>query len=266
MSLRDKLRMKRRTKQLFKSFLLVMFCMLVGGAAGVWTFKKIEWLTTIPSLAEIKAMDNVSSYLSFGTQDTVHKSRASTVKVVSLAPEQQLFSVATGTYFTYNGRYFVLTVNHGVTGECQYTKINVDGKFFRCMEFIELNYISDYAIIEVNEILTREAIDILTTIPTGSEWKDALAILSPVYFTGYPNNVGPLSLSGEIIGYAPDGLIYIRSYAWAGSSGSAIFTPDGKIIGYVLAVDIGNSEFGEDVQENILIVAPSYQIDLGVID
>ena len=78
--------------------------------------------------------------------------------------------------------------------------------------------------------------------------------------------MGPLSLSGEIIGYAPDGLIYIRSYAWAGSSGSAIFTPDGKIIGYVLAVDIGNSEFGEDVQENILIVAPSYQIDLGVID
>jgi len=60
-------------------------------------------------------------------------------------------------------------------------------------------------------------------------------------------------------------LINIRAYAWAGSSGSAVYTEDGYLIGYVLAVDVGGSEFGGDVLENILIVAPAYQIDWDVV-
>ena len=86
-----------------------------------------------------------------------------------------------------------------------------------------------------------------------------------VYFTGYPNNIGPLTVSGEIIGYTSSGLIYVRAYAWAGASGSAVFTSDGFLIGYVLAVDVGQSEYGQDVIEDILLVAPAYQIDCGVI-
>ena len=229
------------------------------------TLYKIQFNSKMPTFTEIKSLNNISSTLPSYARETIHKSRLSAVKVVSLEPEHGMFSVATGTYFTIKDRYFILTVNHGVPGECQYTKINVDGKFFRCKEFIELNIVADYAIIEIDKIEGRKPIHILSSVPNGRDWKDALAILNKVYFTGYPNNVGPLTMSGEIIGYASGGLIYIRSHAWAGSSGSAVFTEQGEMIGYVLAVDVGQSEYGADILENILIVAPTYQIDWSAI-
>jgi S1-C subfamily serine protease len=243
----------------------MLFCLLVGAGAGVLTLHKIQFNSELPTFTEIKSLNNISSMLPSYTRETIHKSRLSTVKIVSLEPEYGMFSVATGTYFTIKDRFFVLTVNHGVPGECQYTKINVDGEFFRCKEFIELNIVADYAIIEIDKIEGRKPIHIFSSVPDGREWKDALAILNKVYFTGYPNNVGPLTMSGEIIGYAPGGLIYIRSYAWAGSSGSAVFTEQGEMIGYILAVDVGQSEYGEGILENILIVAPIYQIDWSAI-
>ena len=248
-------------KKMFKYLILILFSMLVGAGVGLYTVHKVQHEAEMPTLAEIKSFDNISDSLSSEARETIHKSRSSTVKVVSLEPEQGLFAVATGTYFIAAERYFVLTVNHGIPGECQYTKINVDGKFLRCKQFIELNLIADYAIIEVDEIEGRTPLDIFSSIPHGREWKDVLSTMNKVYFTGYPNNVGPFTVSGEIIGYTNSGLIYVRSYAWAGSSGSAVYTEDGYLIGYVLAVDIGGSEFGGDVLENILIVAPAYQID-----
>ena len=252
-------------RKIFKTFALILFCLLAGAGVGVLTLHKIQFNSKMPTLTEIRSLNNISSLLPSYARETIHKSRLSTVKVVSLEPEYGLFSVATGTYFTVDDRYFILTVNHGVPGECQYTKINVDGEFFRCKEFIELNIVADYAIIEIDKIEGRKPIHILSSIPKGREWKDALSILNKVYFTGYPNNVGPLTISGEIIGYTGGGLIYVRSYAWAGSSGSAVFTEQGEMIGYVLAVDVGQSEYGGDVLENILIVAPTYQIDWDII-
>jgi len=248
-------------RKLFKTLALILSCLLMGASIGVLTLYKIQFNSKMPTLSQIQSLNNISPFLPSYVRETIHRSRLSAVKVVSLEPEYGMFSVATGTYFTIKDRYFILTVNHGVPGECQYTKINVDGKFFRCKEFIELNILSDYAIIEVEKIEARKPIEILSSIPTGHAWKEALSIMNKVYFTGYPNNMGPLTVSGEIIGYAGGGLIYIRSYAWAGSSGSAVFTERGEIIGYVLAVDVGQSEFGGDVLENILIVAPSYQIN-----
>ena len=252
-------------KKIFKYLVLILFSMLVGAGIGLYTVYKIQYDAKMPTLKEISSFDNISSSLSSEARETIHKSRSSTVKVVSLEPEQGMFAVATGTYFVAKERYFVLTVNHGISGECQYTKINVDGKFLRCQQFIELNLIADYAIIEVDEIEGRTPIDIFSSIPRGREWKEVLSTMNKVYFTGYPNNVGPFTVSGEIIGYTHAGLIYIRSYAWAGSSGSAVYTEDGYLIGYVLAVDVGGSEFGGDVLENILIVAPAYQIDWDVV-
>jgi len=219
----------------------------------------------MPDLSDIRELNNISTFLPSYTRETIHKSRSSSVKIVSLEPERGIFSVASGTYFTTDDRYFILTVKHGVPGECQYTKINVDGEFLRCVKFIDLNIIADYAIIEVDEIIGRKPIDIPSSVPEGRKWKQALSVMNKVFFTGYPNSIGPVTVSGEIIGYTGGGLIYVRSYAWAGSSGSAVFTSDGFLIGYVLAVDVGQSEYGPDVLEDILLVAPAYQIDWSVI-
>ena len=252
-------------RKAFKIFALILFCILVGVGVGILTVHRIQFNSQMPDLSEIRELGNISSFLPSYTKETIYKSRSSSVKVVSLEPEYGLFSVASGTYFTADDRFFVLTVNHGVPGECRYTKINVDGEFLRCVKFIELNMIADYAIIEVDEIIGRKPIDIPSSVPEGRKWKSALSVMSKVFFTGYPNSIGPVTVSGEIIGYTGGGFIYVRSYAWAGSSGSAVFTSDGYLIGYVLAVDVGQSEFGPDVLEDVLLVAPAYQIDWSVI-
>jgi hypothetical protein len=248
-----------------KILLIILSCGLVGVGTGMLTFHRIQQLTELPSLSEMMSGDNISSYLPRHKQEVIQKSRSSAVKVVSLSLDEDLFMIATGTYFTMKNRYFVLTVNHGVPGECKYTKINVDGKFLSCKQFITLNLIADYAIIEIDKIKGRDPIEISSVLPRGHQWKSALAIMNEVYYTGYPNNTGPLTIKGEIIGYTPGGLIYLHSYAWSGASGSGVFNANGDLIGYVLAVDIGFSELGGDVLESVVIIAPVYQIDWDII-
>jgi hypothetical protein len=80
--------------------------------------------------------------------------------------------------------------------------------------------------------------------------------MTSVYYTGFPNGAGPLTLDGKVIGYMGSDFIYIKSYAWSGSSGAGVFSSTGKLIGYVLALDVGYTEYGIDVIENIVFVVP----------
>ena len=56
-------------------------------------------------------------------------------------------------------------------------------------------------------------------------------------------------------------LIYFNSYAWSGSSGSGVFDSRGKFVGYIVALDVGRTEYGMDVLENVILVVPHYRID-----
>ena len=84
-----------------------------------------------------------------------------------------------------------------------------------------------------------------------------------MFYTGYPNSTGPLTIAGSVVGYALGDFIYLDSFAWGGASGSGVFSSDGKFIGYILAIDIGQTEYGIDVLENIVIVVPAFKIDWG---
>ena len=39
-----------------------------------------------------------------------------------------------------------------------------------------------------------------------------------------------------------------------------MFTSTGKLIGYVLAVEIGRSEYGANILEDVVIIAPAYNV------
>jgi len=83
-----------------------------------------------------------------------------------------------------------------------------------------------------------------------------------VFYTGFPNSTGPLTFSGNIIGYMEGDYIYLESFGWGGSSGAGVFTANGKFIGYLLAVDVGETEeYGVDVLEDIVIIVPAFKID-----
>ena len=175
------------------------------------------------------------------------------VRVVSLSADQQIFSSATGTYITVGGRYFVLTVSHGIHGPCELTRIEASEEYAGCLKVIEKNEGIDYTIIEIEKLSNRTPVKVPRDL---AKRRSDFAIMNEVYYTGYPNSAGPLTIDGKIVGYMGTDFIYIKSYAWSGSSGSGVFSSTGKLIGYILALDVGYTEYGIDVLEDIVFVVP----------
>ena len=134
-----------------------------------------------------------------------------------------------------------------------------------CQEIIHLDQHTDYAIIRVAEIPSRKAIKIPEDLPSTSEWKQAISVQKQVYYTGYPNNVGPATVDGRIIGVTSGGWTYLHTYAWRGASGSGVFNTDGHFIGYIIAIEVGETEYGYDAFENVIIIVPTFMIDWSII-
>ena len=57
----------------------------------------------------------------------------------------------------------------------------------------------------------------------------------------------------------------MHSFAWGGASGSGVFGANGEFVGYILAIDIGETSYGIDVLEDIVIVVPAFKIDWATI-
>ena len=69
------------------------------------------------------------------------------------------------------------------------------------------------------------------------------------------------TLDGKIVGFNDNEDMFIHSYAWPGASGSGVFNEDGKLIGYIMAISLGFTEYGISVLEDIVIVVPLFKID-----
>lgn len=191
----------------------------------------------------------------------IKKSRQSAVRVMSVSPDGEYISSASGTYIKYKGLYYILTVSHGLAGECEDTKIIVGAGLYDCVRYAAVDYFKDYAIIEVGPIDGRRAINIPRDIPRDRRWGAHTSIMRNTFYTGYPNGLGPLTFDGTIVGYEGEHYVYIQSFAWSGSSGSGVFNDSGKLIGYILAISVGVSEYGFDVLEDIVIVVPLLNVD-----
>jgi hypothetical protein len=217
-----------------------------------------------PTAWEIRQADNNSTALLIRQQaKVIKKSRTSTVRVLSTSSDAMISS-QTGTYVTIFGRYFVVTTAHGILGDCENTKVLVEEmQFSDCTRFIELNRQIDYLLMEIKEIANLKAISIPRDLPSSRhEWLEDLSVMNRIFYTGYPNSIGPLTIDGHIAGYTSDDFIYLNSYAWSGSSGSGVFSQSGNYIGYILAIDVGGSPYGfPQVLEDIVLVVPAFKID-----
>ena len=121
---------------------------------------------------------------------------------------------------------------------------------------------TDYAILETEPIPARKPLLFPRDFVKGPhQWKKTTGALTPLVYTGYPNTIGPVTLAGKVMGMSEDDFIYLNSYAWAGSSGSGVFDMKGKLVGYIVAIDVGHTEYGYDVLENVILVVPNYKID-----
>jgi|6_EtaG_2_1085325.scaffolds.fasta_scaffold03165_2 hypothetical protein len=217
------------------------------------------------SWEQITADNNISNEYTVEYRQAISKSRQSAVLVKS---SNLSFwsgsSTMTGTYFVAQGRHYVITVYHGIHGPCWLLYVSHGSETQPCSRYVEVNEMHDYALIELAAPLSnRSPIRIPDDLPRGPEWNTAYSILNNIIYTGYPNTVGPLTLKGDVVGYGDDEYLYVFSHAYGGSSGSGVFTREGKYIGYIVAIDVGETELGPDVLENIVIVAPAFNVDWG---
>ncbi len=226
---------------------------VLGVSIGLGVLYSVQQSASVTSIGEMTDVVNIQRKLPIADQRAIRKSRSSVVRVMSLSDDQQVFSSASGTYLTAYGRYFVLTVNHGIQGPCELTRIEASDEFVGCIQFIKLDDFSDYALVEIEKLDSRTPLRVPRDV---AKRPQDFAIMTDVYYTGFPNGTGPLTIDGKIIGYMGGEFIYIKSYAWSGASGAGVFTSDGKLMGYVLALDVGQTEFGVDVLEDIVFVVP----------
>tara|TARA_R110002012_G_scaffold275594_1_gene462241 strand:+ start:477 stop:1244 length:768 start_codon:yes stop_codon:yes gene_type:complete len=247
-------------------YLKTLFAVSMGVVLSSCAFFYVAHkISVLPDIHDVQEFDNVSNDLPKEEQDTIKKSRKSAVRIFSKNEEGSV-SVSTGTYIQANGEYYIVSVSHGIMGPCGELAIWTEEEdFMTCKDYIVIDTIVDYAIIKVDKIPSRTPVKIPEALPDSSEWKQSLSVQKQTYYTGFPNNSGPVTIDGRIIGVTMSNHIYIHTHAWSGASGSSIFTSDGKFIGIVFAVDVGESEFGVDVFENIVIAVPTFAVDWSAI-
>jgi hypothetical protein len=246
----------RRVKIVFWTLMIVCPLMMLG-AASIIKYNKI------PAWEEIIEIDNIATGDKEPGFAAINKSRLSAVLVrsIELGFWGTSSSTMTGTYFIAKGKHYVITAHHGIHGPCWLVTVSHDDQEYGCKKYITKSEEDDYVIMEIAEPLqNRTPIRIPRDLPYGAQWKPSYSLLNKIIYTGYPNSLGPLTLRGDVIGYG-DEYLYIFSHAYGGSSGSGVFTKEGKYIGYVVAIDVATTDFGVDILENIVIVAPAFNVD-----
>lgn len=244
-----------------KGVLRVIFLMLFGFIITTITIYSVRQSHEIPTQQEISALDNVSKSLSLSQKRAVNRSRQSFVQVISISPEVGGISTSSGTYIQFKGKFYILTVAHSLIGDCEGTVFVTEEGVHPCVQMKEINNLIDYSLIEVEEITERQAIQIPAQMPRGEQWQQDFSIMTKTYYTGFPNAMGPFTVDGKVVGYNENDFLYIQSYGWSGCSGAGVFSENGNLIAYIMALTVGHTERGVNVSEDILIAVPLFKVN-----
>ena len=189
---------------------------------------------------------------------TIKKSIQSAVRIISTTDFydiQAVTATSSGTYFKHNNYGYVITSAHSLIGDCYNTMILADEYMFNCHDIVLYNEDKDIAIMEVESIFNRKPIKITDFLLSEEDIKNNTGVSQSTIYTGYPQSLGPFTFDGKIVShYIENNMFFVKSYAWAGSSGSGVFNSRGKFVGVITAVSVANSEYGVDVMEDLIIV------------
>ena len=231
-------------------------------AAAIWAaYLSASLSLQLPTEAHINEFTNVGETLSFAERRSVIRSRSSTVQVMSLDVMDGGISISSGTYIYYQDHHLILTTSHGVGPMCDFTQIVVGKDLYDCKAYVLRDMETDYLIMEIAPLPDREPVRLPLQSPRHGEWKRDLAIQNTIFYTGFPNQGGPYTFTGRIVGYNQAQAIFVDSYGWSGSSGGGVFSASGNLIGWVRALEVGETYFGREVLENFIWVVPLFNVD-----
>jgi hypothetical protein len=203
--------------------------------------------------------ETVSHHYDISQKQAIGRSVNSAVRVMSMDLASGGVASLSGTYFEFANKYYVLTSAHGILTGCDGLMVFHHENYTQCTRLIKIDREVDYVIFEVPEIESRTPIKVPNALAT---WRKSYNLLDKTYYTGYPNSIGPTTWTGNISGFTGDYLI-IQTYAWSGASGSGVFDERGELIGLIMALDVGATEYGYQVLNNFVIVVPIWQVDFG---
>ena len=256
--------MFKKALHISKRILQMLTVMVLGFSISLAIRMSVDQSLRFPADNEIFRLDSVSKNLDHKEKSVVTDSRESILYILSKETKHSSnFSSMSGTYVTYNDRFFVITAAHGVGDDCSnfFVVSSSKDELYDCIQYVIVDQKIDYAIIEIEKVNNRIPVRLKEVLPKNREWKQETAALNEVFYTGYPNGVGPLTFRGSIAGLSSSKYIYLHSYAWPGSSGSGVFSYNGNMIGIVIALSVGFTAAGYDVLEDLVIVTPLFMID-----
>tara|TARA_Y100000593_G_scaffold12569_2_gene23174 strand:+ start:33352 stop:34281 length:930 start_codon:yes stop_codon:yes gene_type:complete len=158
-----------------------------------------------------------------------------------------------GSYLKFKGRHIVITAAHVVEG-CE-TMIVVAGAKKYIGHVVYYDDASDLAILSVPPIKTR--------VPMPYRVRGDLAnknlIGAKVTYTGFPGRHNLLTIIGTVASLER-GHIVVNMYGWFGASGSGVYDEQGRLLGVVSAIDVGNWYMPIPL-DSIVWVAPIWKLE-----
>ena len=254
--------MKRKIKSVLTTLLQISLVGLISFGVSLGLYISVSESIRMPTNSEMRSLDNISKDLNSKEKQAVTLSRHSILSVLSSGEQSNGFAKMSGTYMTYDNKFYVITAAHGIMGDCNAFFVATDSEnVYDCIKYIIIDQRVDYAIVQIEEVKHRKPVKLKEVLPSNREWQQETSVLNEIFYTGYPNGLGPLTFEGTVAGISDDDYIYLHSYAWPGSSGSGVFSYDGNMVGIVIALNVGFTGAGYDVLEDLVIVTPLFMID-----
>ena len=213
----------------------------------------------------LQLYEHVSDKLLSSEKNTILNSRGATVKVFSTIlfeyPPFIAAGLGTGTYVTFKDKPYILTAAHMIS-DCKNVFFTTGfDESVACLDIAYFDENLDIALIEIEKPLTtKTAIELDSSINASKDYP----IGEKIYYTGYPNDSGLLTIKGQIAGHTYD-MFLLQSYAWHGASGSGIFNMDGDLIGVVSAIQVGYDGDSLELIGSIVYAAPIARIDFSLL-
>ena len=190
------------------------------------------------------------------SKKAIKKSRQSSVIVEFVSGDLKV-GKASGNYFKYRGYRFILTAAH-VALAPDNAEVYIKERFGTISHKAKTIFIDKE--IDLAVIVIEDKLD--TVIPVNWRRKDHwnIDVGDTVYYTGHPMDMEYMSFNGMVSRVHP-GTLIMQGWAYMGSSGSAVFDPDGRVVGVVSAIRGDWTNMVPQMLPSIVLLAPLTNLD-----
>ena len=149
--------------------------------------------------------------------------------IVHTRMEDGTSALGSGNYFKIRHHRFIITANHVVESATIISIIERSGDVVFAKAVLR-DEDRDFAVLMINEKLTY-------TEPVKYSIDETTLIGQTIHHCGHPNEIF-FNLSQGVVTNIEDDFYITNANAWPGSSGSVVFSENGKVLGVISAVNV----------------------------